>query len=78
MRAAVGYGGTPVVAEVGTLEPRARQILMKPRAADMNPMDRTLASREWKPMLTTTIAQLRRFPSDNGSVAKAGERRGVA
>ena len=33
------YGGTPAVAEIPTPEPGARQILIRLRAAGMNPMD---------------------------------------
>ena len=44
------YGGTPAVAEIPTPEPRRGQVLIKLRAAGMNPMDRTLASGAWKPM----------------------------
>ena len=32
------YGGTPAVAEIPTPEPGARQILIRLRAAGMNPM----------------------------------------
>ena len=47
------YGGTPAVAEIPTPEPRARQILIRLRAAGMNPMDLWLASGAWKPMPAT-------------------------
>jgi NADPH:quinone reductase len=47
------YGATPAVAEVPTPEPGAGQVLIKLRAAGMNPMDRTLASGAWKPMPAT-------------------------
>ena len=43
------YGGTPAVAAIPTPEPGARQILIRPRAAGMNPMDLWLASGAWKP-----------------------------
>ena len=43
------YGGTPAVAEIPTPEPGARQILIRLRAAGMNPMDLWLASGAWKP-----------------------------
>ena len=33
------YGGTPAVAEIPTPEPGARQMLIRLRAAGMNPMD---------------------------------------
>src|SRR4029077_14650080 len=47
------YGATPAVAEVPTPEPGEGQVLLKLRAAGMNPMDRTLASGDWKPMPAT-------------------------
>jgi NADPH2:quinone reductase len=47
------YGATPTAAEVPTPEPGPGQILIKLRAAGMNPMDRTLASGAWKPMPAT-------------------------
>jgi NADPH:quinone reductase len=47
------YGATPGVAEVPTPEPGQRQVLIRLRAAGMNPMDRTLASGDWKPMPAT-------------------------
>jgi len=36
-----------------TPEPGRRQVLIKLRAAGMNPMDRTLAAGDWKPMPAT-------------------------
>jgi NADPH:quinone reductase len=47
------YGATPGVAEIPMPEPGARQILIRLRAAGMNPMDRALASGDWKPMPAT-------------------------
>jgi NADPH2:quinone reductase len=47
------YGATPGLAEVPTPEPGARQILIRLRAAGMNPMDLWLASGAWKPMPAT-------------------------
>lgn len=47
------YGGTPEVAEVPTPQPGPRQVLMKMRAAGMNPMDRTLAAGAWQPAPAT-------------------------
>jgi len=44
------YGATPAVAEVPTPVPGSGQVLIKLRAAGINPMDRTLASGAWKPM----------------------------
>jgi NADPH2:quinone reductase len=44
------YGATPAVAEIPTPEPGPGQLLIRLRAAGMNPMDRTLASGAWKPM----------------------------
>jgi NADPH2:quinone reductase len=47
------YGATPAVAEVPTPEPGPEQVLIKLRAAGINPMDRMLASGAWKPMPAT-------------------------
>jgi NADPH:quinone reductase len=55
MRAATvtEYGATPVVTEIPTPEPGRGQVLVKLRAAGMNPMDLWLASGAWKPMPAT-------------------------
>src|SRR5690349_22060188 len=55
MRAATvtEYGATPGVAEIPTPEPGEGQILIRLRAAGMNPMDLWLASGAWKPMPAT-------------------------
>ena len=47
------YGATPAVAEMPTPEPGPGQVLIRLRAAGMNPMDRALASGAWKPMPAT-------------------------
>ena len=47
------YGATPALAEVPTPEPGPGQILLRLRAAGMNPMDPVLASGAWKPMPAT-------------------------
>jgi NADPH:quinone reductase-like Zn-dependent oxidoreductase len=47
------YGATPAMAELPTPEPGPGQVLLKLRAAGMNPMDRMLASGEWRPMPAT-------------------------
>jgi NADPH2:quinone reductase len=47
------YGATPAIAELPTPEPGPGQVLLKMRAAGMNPMDRTLASGDWRPMPAT-------------------------
>jgi NADPH:quinone reductase-like Zn-dependent oxidoreductase len=41
------------MAEIPTPEPGPGQVLIKMRAAGMNPMDRTLASGDWRPMPAT-------------------------
>lgn len=52
MRAVVvnSYGEAPVVAEVPTPRSGPRQLLIKLAAAGMNPMDRTLATGDWRPV----------------------------
>jgi NADPH:quinone reductase len=47
------YGATPAVANIPTPEPGPGQLLLKLRAAGMNPMDGTLASGAWRPMRAT-------------------------
>ena len=47
------YGATPDIVEMPTPEPGPEQVLIKLRAAGINPMDRTLASGAWKPMPAT-------------------------
>src|SRR4029077_6298254 len=47
------YGATPAMADLATPEPGARQVLFKLRATGMSPMDRTLASGDWRPMPAT-------------------------
>jgi NADPH:quinone reductase len=47
------YGEAPVVAVVPTPRPGPGQVLIKLTAAGMNPMDRTLASGDWRPMPAT-------------------------
>src|SRR6201981_4078901 len=44
------FGAPPAMAEVPTREPGPGQVLLKLRAAGMNPMDRVLASGDWRPM----------------------------
>jgi NADPH:quinone reductase len=55
MRAATvtEYGATPGVAEIPTPKPGPGQVLIRLRAAGMNPMDLWLASGAWKPMPAT-------------------------
>ena len=52
MRAVVvnEYGSAPVVAEVPPPQPKAGQVLIRLSAAGMNPMDRAVASGDWRPM----------------------------
>ena len=66
------YGATPAVAEIPTPEPGPGQLLIKLRAAGMNPMDRTLASGAWKPMPATFPMVL--GADGAGVVEKLGER----
>jgi NADPH:quinone reductase len=47
------YGATPALAEIPTPMPGPKQVLLKVRAAGMNPMDRTLACGDWRPMPAT-------------------------
>ena len=47
------YGASPAIAELPTPEPGRGQVLLRLRAAGMNPMDRTLASGDWRPMPAT-------------------------
>ncbi len=47
------YGATPVVGERPKPEPGAGQVLLRMRAAGMNPMDGTLASGAWRPAPAT-------------------------
>ena len=47
------YGATPALAEIPTPEPGQGQVVLKLRAAGMNPMDPVLASGDWKPMPAT-------------------------
>src|SRR6201996_4772519 len=47
------YGATPAVADIPRPEPGPGQLLIKLRAAGMNPMDGTLASGAWRPMPAT-------------------------
>ena len=47
------YGAAPAIEELPTPQPGQGQVLLKMRAAGMNPMDRTLASGDWKPMPAT-------------------------
>jgi NADPH2:quinone reductase len=65
------YGATPVVAEIATPQPAQAEVLIKLRAAGMNPMDRTLASGAWKPMPATFPMVL--GADGAGVVEKVGE-----
>ena len=55
MRAATvtKYGGAPAVAEIPIPEAGPGQVLIRMRAAGINPMDLWLASGAWKPMPAT-------------------------
>jgi len=65
------YGGTPVVGEIPTPEPGAGQVLLRMRAAGMNPMDATLASGAWRPAPATFPMVL--GADGAGVVERAGE-----
>ena len=65
------YGATPAVAEIPTPEPEPGQVLIKIRAAGINPMDATLASGAWKPMPGTFPMVL--GADCAGTVEKLGE-----
>lgn len=65
------YGATPEVAEIPTPEPGAGQVLIRLRAAGMNPMDLWLASGAWKPMPATFPMVL--GADGAGVVEKVGE-----
>jgi NADPH:quinone reductase len=47
------YGATPAMVELPAPEPGGGQVLLKLRAAGMNPMDRMLASGDWRPLPAT-------------------------
>ena len=65
------YGGTPVVGEIPAPEPGAGQVLIRMRAAGMNPMDATLASGAWRPAPATFPMVL--GADGAGVVERAGE-----
>jgi NADPH:quinone reductase-like Zn-dependent oxidoreductase len=48
--AVTGYGATPSLIDIPVPQPGPGKVLIKLRAAGMNPMDGTLASGAWKPM----------------------------
>lgn len=57
MRAVIidGYGESPRLAQVPTPETNAGQILIRVRAAGMNPMDHAIAAGAWKAMMPATF-----------------------
>jgi NADPH:quinone reductase len=65
------YGASPAIAEVPTPEPGPGQVLIKLRAAGMNPMDGMLASGDWRPMPATFPMVL--GADGAGAVNKLGE-----
>ena len=65
------YGATPALMEIPAPTPGAGQVLIKLRAAGMNPMDRTLSSGAWKPMPATFPMVL--GADGAGAVEKLGE-----
>ena len=68
------YGGIPAVGEIPAPEPGAGQVLLRMRAAGMNPMDATLASGAWRPAPATFPMVL--GADGAGVVERAGEGRG--
>ena len=65
------YGGIPVVGEIPTPEPGAGQVLLRMRAAGMNPMDAALAAGAWRPAPATFPMVL--GADGAGVVERAGE-----
>jgi len=65
------YGAIPVAGEIPTPEPGAGQVLLRMRAAGMNPMDATLASGAWRPAPATFPMVL--GADGAGVVDRAGE-----
>ena len=65
------YGAAPALAELPTPDTGRGQILLKLRAAGMNPMDPVLASGDWKPMPATFPMVL--GADGAGVVEKVGE-----
>jgi NADPH2:quinone reductase len=49
------YGGAPVLTELPNPQPGPEQILIKVRAAGMNPMDRLIADGAWKARMNATF-----------------------
>ena len=65
------HGDTPVVGEIPAPEPGAGQVLLRMRAAGMNPMDDTLAAGAWRPAPATFPMVL--GADGAGVVERAGE-----
>ena len=74
MRAVVvsEYGGSPRVEEIPAPQAHARQVLIKVRAAGMNPMDRAIAAGAWQAVMPATFPMV--LGADvAGTVEKIGE-----
>ena len=66
------YGGSPRVAEIPTPQAQAGQVLIRVRAAGMNPMDRAIAAGAWQSVMPATFPMV--LGADvAGTVEKIGE-----
>jgi NADPH:quinone reductase-like Zn-dependent oxidoreductase len=66
------YGGSPRVEEIPTPQAQAGQVLIRVRAAGMNPMDRAIAAGAWQSVMPATFPMV--LGADvAGTVEKIGE-----
>jgi len=66
------YGGSPRVEEIPTPQAHAGQVLIRVRAAGMNPMDRAIAAGAWQSVMPATFPMI--LGADvAGTVEKIGE-----